>query len=153
MHLIGEQPYSCDQCNNTFSRSSSLRFHKKAVHQQIRSHVCEQCGKCFVAFTNLERHMFTHTGERPFACDQCDKSFSQSNTLKTHKQSVHEQIRPHACDQCDKRFAQASDLKNHSRTHTGEFFTILTANFVVKLLIFHLILFYRRTSLCMSTVR
>ena len=44
------------------------------------------CGKGFRLKTDLNRHLLTHTGERPFRCTApgCSKSFSQHSNLKRH---------------------------------------------------------------------
>ncbi|XP_067099565.1 zinc finger protein 770-like [Osmerus mordax] len=47
-------------------------------------HQCTVCSKSFPSASKLERHHFTHTGQKPFTCTVCDKGFRQSVHLKKH---------------------------------------------------------------------
>lgn len=52
----------CDVCNKTFSCNSTLRKHKKAVHQKLRAFACDHCEKRFYSGFELKRHTLSHTG-------------------------------------------------------------------------------------------
>lgn len=50
--------------------------------------ICPFCKKCLETKYKLDRHILTHTGERPFECQDCKAKFNQKSSLKTHS-SIH----------------------------------------------------------------
>lgn len=46
--------------------------------------ICSTCYKFFDRPSLLQRHIRSHTGEKPNICDDCGKAFSTSSSLKTH---------------------------------------------------------------------
>ena len=48
------------------------------------SHQCKVCLKSFHLKQDLDRHMRTHSGEKPHVCSICDRRFARKQNLKTH---------------------------------------------------------------------
>lgn len=93
-----------------FLDSSPLKVPKRKLC------VCRFCSKVFSSPANLESHLRTHTGERPYGCTICGKKFSQFWNLKIHK-NIHTGERPYQCLLCAERFSDPSNLKKHQKRH------------------------------------
>jgi len=89
---------------------------------------CPSCEKEFHVPSLLERHMRTHTNERPFQCRLCSRSYSQSGNLNVHLKTIHgvavdggrsrsdgEGHRPHKCYICNRMFTTSSNMYQHIR--------------------------------------
>ncbi|XP_051962365.1 zinc finger protein 64-like [Xyrauchen texanus] len=68
---------------------------------------------------DMERHLLTHTGERPFECELCHKRFSRRDKLNLHSR-LHTGEKPHKCKYCSYAAADSSSLKKHLRVHYDE---------------------------------
>ena len=68
-----------DQLDVRFQGSTSIDFKYK----------CKYCGKLFLFPSYLERHLKSHTGEKPFVCELCGKSFTRNYGIKKHMMLYH----------------------------------------------------------------
>jgi KRAB domain-containing zinc finger protein len=97
---------------------------------------CPQCSKTFDNKSKLDRHLISHTGDKPFGCQFCDKSFPKSWILGVHRRKFHAEEATNSsveqdasvvkktrllnCQYCCKFFEYKSTLNQHMRVHTGE---------------------------------
>ncbi|XP_061735950.1 zinc finger E-box-binding homeobox 2a isoform X2 [Nerophis ophidion] len=75
--------YTCDLCDKTFQKTSSLLRHKYE-HTGKRPHQCAICSKAFKHKHHLIEHSRLHSGEKPYQCDKCGKRFSHSGSYSQH---------------------------------------------------------------------
>ncbi|EGP85717.1 uncharacterized protein MYCGRDRAFT_29733, partial [Zymoseptoria tritici IPO323] len=50
---------------------------------------CEYCGVEYAKKEHYERHVRTHTREKPFDCARCSSKFSRNDTLQRHIRKCH----------------------------------------------------------------
>ncbi|KAM4550292.1 uncharacterized protein V3H82_019442 [Fundulus diaphanus] len=130
----------CKVCGETFQSKGNLRKHVKShssesvcgvcgegllpsetLADHLQSHrekgkVCHICGN---TFQNIETHMRSHTGIKPYPCPICGKSFPRPGALRRHKR-IHSGERPYICEFCGKTFTESSSLTAHIRNHNAD---------------------------------
>lgn len=63
------------------------QFSSKLSANTQKKHKCKVCDKRFTRPSSLQTHMYSHTGEKPFACEVegCGRHFSVVSNLRRHK--------------------------------------------------------------------
>ncbi|KAF2278124.1 uncharacterized protein EI97DRAFT_245882 [Westerdykella ornata] len=70
--------------------SMMSQFSSKVSSSTQKKHKCKVCDKRFTRPSSLQTHIYSHTGEKPFACEVkgCGRCFSVVSNLRRH-QKVH----------------------------------------------------------------
>ncbi|XP_060770779.1 zinc finger protein 728-like isoform X2 [Neoarius graeffei] len=114
-HPKENQPYSCPDCSQKFSKIHKRNKHVKS-HRGPHKCVCDVCKKGFKDIIKLKRHKLVHSGEKPFKCQVCERSFNQMENLTSHMR-VHTGEKPFLCERCGESFSHNVSLKNHKQRH------------------------------------
>lgn len=99
----------CGVCGETVAPSETLTDHLQ-VHREAGK-ICHVCGK---TYRNMETHLRSHTGDKPYRCTVCTKSFPRVGALRRHRR-IHTGERPYICEFCRKTFMDASALTTPDR--------------------------------------
>uniref|UniRef100_UPI0037E783C3 zinc finger protein 26-like n=1 Tax=Semicossyphus pulcher TaxID=241346 RepID=UPI0037E783C3 len=105
---------ACGICGESLRPSETMTDHLQ-VHRDT-GNICHICGK---TYQNIETHMRSHTGVKPYRCGVCSKSFPRPGALRRHRR-IHSGERPYICEFCGKTFIDNTALMTHIRNHTGD---------------------------------
>ncbi|XP_055451081.1 ras-responsive element-binding protein 1 isoform X1 [Psammomys obesus] len=74
-----------------------LRAKRNSYSNCLQKINCPHCPRVFPWASSLQRHMLTHTGQKPFPCQKCDAFFSTKSNCERH------QLRKHGVTTCSLR--------------------------------------------------
>ncbi|XP_044231775.1 zinc finger protein 91 [Thunnus albacares] len=80
---LNESPQDAELITSAERQSETCQATSKKQRTNT-SHQCHACSKCFPSSSKLQRHIMTHTGQRPFGCEMCGKRFRQKTHLRVH---------------------------------------------------------------------
>ncbi|XP_078098887.1 uncharacterized protein LOC144512171 isoform X1 [Sander vitreus] len=158
-----EFKYKCANCDKRFRDHYDMNRHNMRVHEkdEISNNAkeedagdpstsemsenknCALCGKYFGRRADMERHMRSHSEDRPYNCCFCEKKFKNPYVLKRHQQEIcksRELKRPKkretqrsnpqppsealtegkVCPICSRVLPCTADIAKHLRSHTEE---------------------------------
>lgn len=78
---------------------------------------CHLCPYSTYQRSDLKKHLFVHSGERPLKCEICKRSFARGDSLKRHRR-LHNGEKPYSCNVCNKSFIDSRGLKIHMLKQT-----------------------------------
>ena len=83
----------CDLRNIEFCDLKNIKFcdfrNKYKFWHFYLQFECPYCHRVMKTRQNLQRHIRTHTGEKPFQCPFCEYGSSQKNNCERHILKVH----------------------------------------------------------------
>lgn len=116
-----------ENCEKKFKTSTERNIHISRIHNEEKSHQCDDCPKKFNTQAELKKHIvYIHTNEEDIIwinckIENCKKKFKTPSGLNSHISSVHNKERTHQCDSCPKKFNVQAKLNIHvMHIHTND---------------------------------
>uniref|UniRef100_A0AAX7VKF4 C2H2-type domain-containing protein n=1 Tax=Astatotilapia calliptera TaxID=8154 RepID=A0AAX7VKF4_ASTCA len=127
--------YKCTSCDKRFRDHYDMNRHTMRVHERgemynsgkeedsgdpstsemSEDRNCSFCGKYFARRVDMERHMKSHSEDRPYKCSFCEKKFKNPYVLKRHQKEICK-----ICPVCSRAFDSVKTLNRHIQCHTDD---------------------------------
>ncbi len=129
--IVVDFPRDCPNNNN---EGEGAQQPAAATGGRKKNSICKICGVVLSPKTNVNVHMRTHSGARPYQCVLCLNRFRQKAHLMKHFRCSHNQKRPpFVCLFCPDECASSNDLYRHiTDRHEKETDDLLKANGLQK---------------------
>ncbi|KAL5969535.1 hypothetical protein TSMEX_002733 [Taenia solium] len=136
---------ACERDSRSYPMGSRRLVGGPSTSSKERPHVCTVCSYRFQRSSDLHRHMFLHTGVRPYSCKFCNRRFILPRRLLAHATRLHGSegaawataflsgrprsrrflsststtAAPLTCHLCGAVCSSTGSLHSHMRIHTG----------------------------------
>ncbi len=113
-----ERTNICNLCSKAFNQKSTLTRHIRIVHEKLKPYSCNECEKTFstkdiIYLHTLKEHPLSNP--KPFSCDICIQSFYDKKALRRHKNKHKKSV--FECDICHKMCVSQEYLDKHKNIH------------------------------------
>nr|XP_023015095.1 zinc finger protein OZF-like isoform X1 [Leptinotarsa decemlineata] len=116
--ILPEELFQCHYCEMKFAQESYFQRHLR-THTTDKPFECEVCRKSFDTEPVMKRHMLTHMKKKTYECHYCEKSFTRKKNLQGHLH-IHTGDGPFECNVCQKKFGLKEILKRHLVLHSDK---------------------------------
>ncbi|CAH1112017.1 unnamed protein product [Psylliodes chrysocephalus] len=108
--------FTCEYCQREYKTQRTLKTHLRRSHEigdklpeKEKRFVCHICPSQFYDKQKLLRHLYCHSGVKPFQCTACEKKFADKSYLKHHMKVMHNLVMTE-----DVKYDNISELKYDS---------------------------------------
>ena len=106
-------PAMRDRSAASLSQPWDLLGPMRPEEMEAIKHMCSTCGRSFQSRKDLDRHVRTHTGSRPYTCLSCSLTFTRKDNLYQHRYRRHPGVPVYQCDHCTVACYSRAELKYH----------------------------------------